>query len=65
MKSRRLLLLLFLTGAVLTTGCVRVDVGDEMPTIGEELVELQQAKHLGAITDEEFKRLRKAVLARL
>lgn len=63
MKSRRLFLAAAL--AVLMTGCVRVDVGDNLPTVGEELVDLQQAHALGAVSEEEFRNLRRAILARL
>ena len=62
MKSR-MLVLLFVCLAV--SGCVRIDIGDSLPTIGEELIQLDQAQELGAITDEEFRRMRVALLSRL
>ncbi len=56
---------LIILACLATSGCVRIDIGDDLPSIGEQLIDLEQARHLDAISDEEFKRLRRAILARL
>lgn len=61
MKSRLTIIL----AVLFVSGCVRVDVGETLPTIGEELVELENARQLGAVTEEEFKKVRRAILTRL
>lgn len=38
-------------------GCVRVDIGDRLPTLGEQIIDLYKAKEVGAISEAEFKRL--------
>ena len=60
MKSSVLILL-----AVLATGCVRVDVGDNQPTLGEQLQDLDHAKELGLVDEEKFRKLRKQLITRL
>ena len=49
MTSSALILLV----AVLATGCVRVDIGDNLPTLGEQLQDLDNAKELGLVDEEE------------
>ena len=61
MKSSALILLV----AVLATGCVRVDIGDNLPTLGEQLQDLDNAKELGLVDEEEFRKLRKQLITRL
>ena len=40
------------------SGCVRVDIGDSKPTLGEQIIDLYQAKQAGVISESEFKMLR-------
>ena len=62
MKSSLLALCLL---TMLMGGCVRVDIGDTVPTVGEELIQLEQARQLGALSEEEFRQLRLAVVSRI
>ncbi len=62
MRSR--VAMLFVVLALAMGGCVRIDIGDTVPTLGEELIDLQNAKDLGALTEEELASLRRMVLAR-
>jgi len=50
------LLLLALT--LNLSGCVRVDTGSPVPTLGEQIMDLAKAHERGAISQEEFARLR-------
>ena len=59
MKSK---ILLFVMVILLTSGCVRVDLGETMPTIGEQILDLTDAYENGVISEDEFKRLRRKVL---
>jgi hypothetical protein len=43
--------------------CIKVDTSSSMPTMGSELIDLSRAKELGKLTDEEFKIMRRKVLA--
>jgi len=63
MNCRSLLLAALAAAAV--SGCVRIDIGDESPTIGQELVDLERARDVGTITEAEFDRLRKTIVSRL
>jgi hypothetical protein len=40
-------------------GCVRVDIGDNLPTVGEQLMDLYDAH---ASNDAEFKKMKARVL---
>ena len=60
MKSRVIVLLLLMA----LGGCVRIDIGDTVPTLGEELMSLERARAAGIVTEEELSSLRLAVLAR-
>ncbi|MBL4679480.1 MAG: hypothetical protein JKY88_02005 [Pseudomonadales bacterium] len=62
MKSRIkiILMILLIQGA---SACVRVDTGTNMPTIGDQIIDLVKAKNMGVITEEEFKQLRGMALA--
>ena len=57
-KSMAILLVLFSV-----TSCVRVETGNVMPTMGEQVIDLVKAKEIGAITEEEFKKARLRLLA--
>lgn len=46
-----------LAAVLLLGGCVRVDIGDHLPTLGEQIIDLYKAKELGAISEAEFRRL--------
>jgi hypothetical protein len=54
------LLLLALT--LNLSGCVRVDTGSPVPTLGEQIMDLAKAHERGAISQEEFARLRIVLL---
>jgi hypothetical protein len=43
-------------------GCVRVDIGDNLPTVGEQLMDLYDAHASGVINDAEFKKMKARVL---
>ena len=60
MKFKRLLFSLVLVG--LACSCVRVETGDVEPTIGEQMIDLVRAREVEAISDEEFKKMRRKVL---
>ncbi|MFN3237791.1 MAG: hypothetical protein ACE37D_12130 [Pseudomonadales bacterium] len=65
MSSKRvtgqlLLLVIMVLGA---TSCIRVDTSTKQPTMGSELIDLSRAKSLGQLSDEEFRQLRRKVLA--
>ena len=47
------------------SGCVRVDIGEHAPTIGEQLMDLYQAHEIGAVTDAEFARIRNELIRAL
>ena len=55
MKSRVIVLL----GVMLLSSCVRVDVGDNRPTLGDELRDLARARDAGTITDAEFAKVKR------
>ncbi|MBD3647781.1 MAG: hypothetical protein HUJ31_10090 [Pseudomonadales bacterium] len=63
MRSESLIALLLL--AFVVTGCVRVDIGDrkDMPTLGEEMVDLYKAREAGAISESEYQVTRKQLLS--
>jgi hypothetical protein len=44
-------------------GCIKVDTGTRAPTMGAELIDLVRAKESGTISDQEFKTMRRKVLA--
>ncbi len=48
---------------LLTQSCIKVNTGTTVPTLGEELIDLGKAKQLGELTDQEFRELRRKVLA--
>lgn len=51
---------LALIGATLITGCLNLQLGGgsttrpQAPTVGQQLIDLQQARDRGAITDSEY-----------
>lgn len=45
------------------SGCVRVETGRVAPTIGKQVIDLVNAKELGAISEEEFRKARLKLLA--
>jgi hypothetical protein len=57
---KMLLLAVMVVGA---TSCIRVDTSSKQPTLGAELIDLSRAKSLGQLSDEEFRQLRRKVLA--
>ena len=59
-NQMRALVMIALLGV--SAGCVRV-THNTTPTFGEQITDLVKAKQSGAITEEEFKRLRQQVLA--
>ncbi|MEX0942139.1 MAG: SHOCT domain-containing protein [Pseudomonadales bacterium] len=48
---------------LLLQGCVRVDIGEHAPTLGDQLLDLYEARELGAITEAEFERLRRRLVS--
>ena len=60
MKFKIILLLV-----VLCTGCVRVDTGDVIPTLGEQIMDLAKARESGVISDEEFRSMKRRLFASL
>lgn len=51
-------MLIAMVALVVLSGCVRVDIGDSKPTLGEQIMDLYQAKQAGVISEAEFKSLR-------
>lgn len=63
MKSRLVITLLVLASLV---GCVRIDIGGEQtPTLGDQLMDLYEAKRAGVISEVEFDALRRELLGAL
>ena len=60
LTCKSLLLVVMVLG---TTSCIRVDTSTKQPTMGAELIDLSRAKSLGQLSDEEFRQLRRKVLA--
>lgn len=62
MKSnfKIVLMVLLIHGA---SACVQIDTSTDIPTIGDQMVDLDNAKNLGIITEEEFEQLRRMALA--
>ena len=60
MNFRLIVLLLALLSL---SGCVRVESGRVAPTIGKQVIDLVNAKELGAISEEEFRKARLRLLA--
>ena len=59
MKSK---LIIAILAVVVSTGCVRITQGGkEIPTLGEQIMELTEAYENGAITEQEFRDLRRKV----
>ena len=46
-----------------TTACIKVDTSSHSPTMGSELIDLSRAKEMGKLSEQEFKELRRKVLA--
>ena len=44
-------------------GCVRIETGSVAPIIGKQAIDLVNAKELGAISEEEFRKARLRLLA--
>jgi len=62
MKSKlKLLLVVLLIQS--TSACIQIDTSTTTPTIGDQIVDLVKAKNLGAISEEEYERLRSMALA--
>lgn len=47
----------------LGSGCVRVDTGDALPTLGDQILDLDQARQSGLISEQEFQSTRRKILA--
>ncbi|MFT5014234.1 MAG: hypothetical protein ACI9HA_002899 [Dinoroseobacter sp.] len=45
------------------TGCVKVDTSSRTPTLGAEIIDLSKAKELGKLSEQEYRELRRKVLA--
>lgn len=58
-------ILAVLSAIVLLHGCVRVDVGEHAPSLGRQLIDLYEARELGAITEAEFEDLRRRLVRAL
>ena len=56
---------LFVAAFVALSGCVRIDIGDRKPTLGEEIRELAALRSSGVVSDEEHDKLRKQVIRKL
>lgn len=56
--NSRARILLVVAAMLMLGGCVRVDIGDSKPTLGQQMVDLYQARQAGAISESEFKTLR-------
>lgn len=54
-----------LSAVVLLHGCVRVDIGEHAPTLGDQLIDLYEAREMGAITQAEFEDLRRRLVRAL
>jgi hypothetical protein len=61
-RPARILGLLLLALALNLSGCVRVDTGSPVPTLGEQILDLAKARERGVISDDEFARLRVELL---
>jgi hypothetical protein len=61
-RPARILGLLLLALTLNLSGCVRVDTGSPVPTLGEQLLDLAKARERGVISDDEFARLRVELL---
>ena len=56
-------LVLVLSLLTLMQGCIRVDTGTTVPTIGDQIIDLARAKQSGLISEEEFRQLKRKALA--
>lgn len=64
-KFEVLAILLMFTFCTLAAGCGGgTDVRANSTTIGQELTDLQQAKEQGVISEKEFEKAKKSILAR-
>lgn len=61
MKSNRWFVI-FLCAFSLT-GCIKVDTGTRQPTMGSELIDLARAKEMGNLSEQEFREMKRKVLA--
>jgi hypothetical protein len=63
MKFSSLALILILSALILSTsGCVRINTGNNIPTFGKQIVDLVDAHQSGVITTEEYNELRKRLM---
>ena len=62
MKFSGLALILILALILTTAGCVRVYTGNNMPTFGNQIVDLVDARQSGVISTEEYNELRKRLM---
>ncbi|MCZ6504110.1 MAG: hypothetical protein O6945_16560 [Gammaproteobacteria bacterium] len=63
MKYKKILpRFLFLMLVLSSVGCVRVDAGSTIPTVGARIFDLVEAHENGLISDEEFQSLRRALI---
>ena len=47
------------------SGCVRVELGEQRPTLGEEIRDLVEAREDGYLDDDEYMTLKHKLLRRL
>ena len=66
--KKALLMILIIICFVVPSGCVGVQGGTEQvqsqQTVGQELIDLKRAKDSGAITEEEYEKLKKNIIKR-
>lgn len=68
MKKYLLPALAFITASTLLTGCLDLQIGGgssskaQIPTVGQQLTDLQKAKDSGAITEAEFEAQKAKIL---
>lgn len=68
MKKQFVPVLILLTAATLSSGCLNLQIGGgssskaQSPTIGQQLTDLQHAKDTGAITDAEYQAQKAKIL---
>ena len=69
MKKLFIPILIGLSAMTLLTGCLAIQLGGgstnkpQSPTVGQQLVDLQQAKDAGAITDAEYQAQKAKILS--
>ena len=61
MKSRILVVLLVCA----ISACVRIDIGDNIPTIGRQIADLTEAYESGLISSDEFRDMKRKIMRSL